>query len=98
MSRHGHLRHGRCVTPGRAEKSGDAATVNSRTYCLILVDRFGLAMERIRATGEEKAKIHEGNARRMLRLRLAGVAADRTPVVFLVGGSGSFPSELVTGD
>jgi predicted TIM-barrel fold metal-dependent hydrolase len=33
------------------------------------------AMERIRATEEEKAKIYEGNARRMLRLRLAGVAA-----------------------
>ena len=28
------------------------------------------AMERMRATGEEKTKIYEGNARRMLRLRL----------------------------
>ncbi len=31
------------------------------------------AMERMRATPEEKAKIYEGNARRLLRLRLAGV-------------------------
>jgi aminocarboxymuconate-semialdehyde decarboxylase len=28
------------------------------------------AMERMRATAEDKAKIYEGNARRMLRLRL----------------------------
>jgi len=28
------------------------------------------AMERMRITPEEKAKIYEGNARRMLRLRL----------------------------
>ena len=28
------------------------------------------AMERMRATTEEKAKIYEGNARRLLRLRL----------------------------
>jgi len=28
------------------------------------------AMERMRATAEEKAKIYEGNARRMLRLKL----------------------------
>jgi aminocarboxymuconate-semialdehyde decarboxylase len=34
------------------------------------------AMGRIRATAEDKAKIYEGNARRLLRLRLAGVAAD----------------------
>jgi len=34
------------------------------------------AMERIQATAEEKAKIYEGNARRLLRLRLAGVTAD----------------------
>ncbi len=32
------------------------------------------AMERMRATPEDKAKIYEGNARRLLRLRLAGVA------------------------
>ena len=31
------------------------------------------ALERIRATPAEKAKIYEGNARRLLRLRLAGV-------------------------
>ncbi len=29
------------------------------------------AMERMRASAEDKAKIYEGNARRMLRLRLS---------------------------
>jgi aminocarboxymuconate-semialdehyde decarboxylase len=31
-----------------------------------------VAMDKMRATGEDKAKIYEGNARRLLKLRLGG--------------------------